>query len=154
MSDSDRQSINPRRAGSVRQFVEARSWLVGFIPSPNVGCFKILGGADHPFAHCFAMRRDERTGVWTLVEHSIAGLAVEVWNDQQAGAFIQHTMEHGHLLLVASRRREVSLVAPLLQTCTSVIKALLGVRAPWVFTPRGLHRQLVKLGAETISEGP
>ena len=148
------QHISPVRAGSVRQFVEARSWLVGFIPSPNVGCFRLLGGANHPFAHCFAMRRDERSGVWTLVEHSIAGLAVEVWNDQQAGAFIEHTLERGHLLYVASRRREVSLVAPLLQTCTSVVKALLGVRAPWVITPRGLYRLLTQMGAEPLSEGP
>jgi hypothetical protein len=51
------------------------------------------------------------------------------------------------VLRVASRRDRLN--APAFGFCGGSMKALLGIRS-WALTPRGLYRELLRRGAETV----
>ena len=130
--------------------MRAESWLVGFLPSPNRGVYKILAGAGEPTSHCYALRFDAKAGVWLLAEHSVMGLDLRTLPEESAQRLISTTLEHGHLLHCPGARRRPSRWPPLLLTCTAAVKALLGVRDWRIVTPAQLRSALLKRGAQAL----
>src|SRR5262245_266168 len=115
-------------------------WLVGFCPSPNRGIWRLLAGRG-PLSHCFAMRYDAPFWHWMLIDHSVQGLHVSLLASNEASGLMALCRDKGVLLEMTSRRyRQWLPITPF--TCVTTIKQLLGVRAPWTWTPRRLYGAL------------
>ena len=92
-------------------------------------CFVVLGRGDHwiicnPFSH------------YTDLE------VVHGFTSAELAAWYRH---YGLRVVETMARMPPPRCAPLRPfTCVEVVKRALGLRAPWVFTPRQLHRYLVQ----------
>lgn len=103
---------------------------------------------DKDYLHCFALTYDHAADCWLVVDPNRAiteAYAIPgdpgrypMSDDEMAWYtdIVPFDAEPRHGL------RARSVLAPF--TCVEVIKSLLGVRWPWVLTPRQLHRRLVK----------
>jgi hypothetical protein len=101
-----------------------------------------LGGLRRGFRHCFVALRE--SSAWVTcdpLKDRIELRALPIPADFDLGRFYA---ERGHIVLHGLTRpglpRGPAVVVPL--TCVTVAKRLLGVRAPWVLTPRQLWRHL------------
>jgi hypothetical protein len=119
------------------------------LPAPTVlvmfadyaGC-PWLRGLRRGFRHCFVVMRTD--SIWLACEplkDRIELDALALPDDFDLAAFYH---EQGHQVLLGQRpppkaRRRFA-VAPL--TCVSVVKRLLGIDAPWVWTPWQLYLHL------------
>jgi hypothetical protein len=109
-----------------------------------------LHGLRRGFRHCFAVLRD--CDAWLAcdsLKDRIELFVLPVAADIDLASFYR---AQGHRVLIGttqpmSRRRSFS-IAPL--TCVTVVKRLLGVRAPWVLTPWQLFRHLERDGRRFV----
>ncbi len=62
-------------------------------------------------------------------------------------------LEHGASIVRVFTRPQWAYNPRGLHTCVSVVKHALGVRAPWVWTPKQLHQYLIRQGAEPLRRG-
>lgn len=100
------------------------------------------------FAHVFALKwaGDQ----WLMVHPRIGYLEVQAlpyYDEQDIDQIVQdleidHTHKVGFERLNKQRTRTPWLLW--VWTCTEQVKALLGIRAVWVFTPRQLHRYVTR----------
>lgn len=126
--------------------MRANDWLVGFLPSPNRGVYRLFAGKSH----CFCLRFDVSFNRWLLVEHSVVGLDVQIIAEYQAEAIIGSCLAHGSLLRVKGGRKTIVQRPAILMTCTEVVKAQLGIRDWRIWTPNQLRSALLKRGARSI----
>lgn len=124
--------------------MRAQTWLVGFLPSPNSGVYRLFAGKSH----CFCFRYDPSFCRWLLVEHSVVGLDVRIMAEYQAEHLIQTCLKHGHLIRVKGGPKKIVIRPPLLMTCTEVVKSQLGIRDWRIWTPNQLRSALLKRGAK------
>lgn len=126
--------------------MRANDWLVGFLPSPNRGVYRLFAGKSH----CFCLRFDAKAACWLLVEHSVVGLDVQALSDAQARAIIATCLEHGSILKAKGGPKTIVQRPPVLMTCTEVVKAQLGIRDWRIWTPGQLRSALLRRGARPI----
>lgn len=124
--------------------LSARSALVVFVG--HADC-RWLGFLRAGFRHCFVVVRDG--GAWVTcdpLKDRIELSLLPLRPDFDLAAFYAgrgHTVLLG--LTTPGRPRQPFGVAPM--TCVTVVKRLLGVRAPWVVTPWQLCRHLRTAGS-------
>jgi hypothetical protein len=113
-----------------------------------------LGGLRAGFRHCFVALHDG--GTWVTcdpLKDRIELRALPLPADFDLGSFYAR---RGHIVLRGLTRpglpRGSVAVVPL--TCVTVAKRLLGVRAPWVLTPRQLWRHLRGAGHGFVEVRP
>lgn len=124
------------------------AWLVCFCGSPWPPFQRLFGGRDN-LAHVFAMRYDELTSRWTLLEYTMLGINSHPVPDDVAEWLIDHCLDNGAVLRFVSERA-VWWFPPLVVSCVSVLKSALRIKAPLVWTPRALYHELVRRGADVI----
>lgn len=93
------------------------------------------------FRHCYALRCDR--GVWVAVDGSLPCLSVDILPfspDNRPYAPRGGTIIHVNALVQPETFRTPQLIAPF--TCVEVCKAVLGIRAPFVWTPWQLYRHV------------
>lgn len=95
------------------------------------------------FRHCFAVLR---TGpLWVTCEPLKDRIDLDLLNLPPEFDLARFYADQGHRVLCGRRPlptpRYSFALAPL--TCVTVVKRLLAIRAPWVFTPAQLHAHLV-----------
>lgn len=130
------------------------------LPAQWVVAFPADAALLRPAWWACLLRRDRRhvvafraltPGHTLLVNHTGTVLAVEVL-PQSADAFAEMLQaQHGAVLLApppAAARSGPALRGPM--TCVEAVKALLGIRAPFVLTPEQLACHLVRAGARWV----
>ena len=127
----------------------AGTWYVAFVPAPNRGIYRWLGGFDPTAAHCYAFRPDTESQHWLFAEHSALGLDVRMFSGEHAGDLIELVLHTGHLVLYRGKARRLRMW-PGPMTCTETIKALLGINSLLTITPKQLLCELLRRGAERI----
>jgi hypothetical protein len=118
-----------------------RRAIVVFVDHADCPWLRLLARG---FRHCFVLVRDGRD--WLLCDPLkdrmlLARIAAPPDFDLAA-----HYAAQGHRVLAGvaghEQGRRMPAVSPL--TCVAVVKRVLGVRAPWILTPRQLHRHLMR----------
>jgi hypothetical protein len=122
------------------------NWLVGFLPSPNRGVYRMFAGKSH----CFCFRYDPSHCRWVLVEHSVVGLDVRILAEYEAERLIHVCLANGSLLSVKGGTKTIVQRPPVLMTCTEVVKSQLGIRDWRIWTPGQLKSALLKRGARSF----
>jgi hypothetical protein len=123
-----------------------RLWLVIFseADSPAWWARFLRSGFRHVYAVSYFADQER----WVCVDPARNRLMVELFTAEQAPRVLARMMETaGAVLRVASRRDRLN--APAFGFCGGSMKALLGIRS-WALTPRGLYRELLRRGAETV----
>lgn len=117
----------------------ARAWVV-FCGEAELWWLKFLRPG---FRHCFALLNDGRNWVTLDPLSSHTEVAVQpVPPDFDLPAWFR---ARGHAVVPAGLRRGHARPAPFAPfTCVEAVKRVLGLHAPFVLTPRQLHRRLVQ----------
>tara|TARA_R110000787_G_scaffold15257_5_gene47094 strand:- start:889 stop:1278 length:390 start_codon:yes stop_codon:yes gene_type:complete len=91
------------------------------------------------FRHCFVAV--EWRGYWIVLDPrpDLPGLHVTQGSEESLRAFYE---AHGFTVLGVTRRRAAFRAPFMAASCVSAVKWLIGARAPFVLTPRQLHRLL------------
>jgi hypothetical protein len=113
-----------------------------------------LGGLRAGFKHCFVALNDGRTWVTCdSLKDRIELRALPLPAEFDLGSFYA---SRGHIVLHGLTRPGLprGLVAVVPLTCVTVAKRLLGVRAPWVLTPRQLWWHLRNAGHGFVEVRP
>ena len=98
-------------------------------------------------------RRSEDTAWWARLVHRDF-THIEIWWALGEGFYVAIRPYHHYLVadvmqgepegvvqpVTALRKHTTSMFPAGLKTCVSVAKAVIGVRAPWIITPRQLYR--------------
>lgn len=93
------------------------------------------------FRHCFALLA--RPGGWVVYNPLSHFTELEVLDDRPASDLMQWLRGQGYRVLACQAAEPVPVPAPWRPyTCVEAIKRVLGLRAPWVFTPWQLYRFL------------
>lgn len=104
------------------------------------------------FRHCFCLLK--RPCGWIVCDPLKAGIRLEAIASYDEQHLLRHYRSLGMLALAGSCIADpggVALLAPL--TCVSLVKRLLGLRAPLVWTPYQLYRALLKHGFTAHEQG-
>lgn len=93
------------------------------------------------FRHCFvAVRRD---GCWVVCNPLSHFTDLDVIGAMPAASLAAWYRERGFRVVETETRVPPPVLAPVRPfTCVEAVKRILGLRAPWVFTPRQLYRHL------------
>jgi hypothetical protein len=105
------------------------------------------------FRHCYAMRRAEKFEGWIIINPVSSGVDVQEVDDQNltvAGhtfssyaQFVDAMVAAGRAYRVESQQQAGRYWKPRgLFSCVGVIKHLLAMEAPWVWTPWQLYKHL------------
>ncbi|MFO1152109.1 MAG: hypothetical protein U1E42_00385 [Rhodospirillales bacterium] len=99
------------------------------------------------FRHCFvAISRGDH---WIICNPFSHYTDLEVVHGTTAAAMAEWFCHHGLRVVETVARTPPPRCAPLRPfTCVEVVKRTLGLRAPWVFTPRQLHRHLIQIAGQ------
>lgn len=113
--------------------------LVVFADDNTLKCLRPL---RRGFRHCFvAVRRD---GCWILCNPLSHFTDLDVIGAMSPAALAEWYRGRGFVVVETEVVVPPPVLAPLrLFTCVEVVKRTLGLRAPWVFTPRQLYRHLM-----------
>jgi len=125
-------------------------WFVAFLPRHSLtGCAWWARFLHPSFRHVLACRAlDLETTL--LVNHTGRHLVVEI-EDRSAGHVLRELLAEGASVLAVecpATPGGALLRGPM--TCVEVVKAALGLRAPWTLTPRQLARRLRRAGAAPV----
>jgi hypothetical protein len=98
------------------------------------------------FRHCFvAVRRGDHWVICNPFSHYTDLDVVCGFTAEELAEWYRH---HGLLVVETMAQTPPPRCAPFRPfTCVEAVKRALGLRAPWVFTPRQLHRHLSPAGA-------
>jgi hypothetical protein len=125
-------------------------WLVAFVPAPAMAR---LAWWQRPlaagFKHCFAFRAAGQDFT-ELVDHTGRFLNLTVL-PCAADDFAAQLLAEGmtvHIVAPMPAAAQAILRGPM--TCVEVVKAVLGIGAPWIITPRQLAAHLERRGAQRI----
>jgi len=122
---------------AARPFAPA-AWVV-FTDAPEMLLLRWMAPG---FRHCFVLLNDGRH--WIAVDPLAACTEVEVLPLPADADVPGWYRERGHAVVRAALRRGLRRPAPFGPfTCVEAVKRVLGLHAPWVLTPRQLHRRLV-----------
>jgi hypothetical protein len=104
---------------------------------------KWLRPLDAGFRHCFvAVRRGDHWIICNPFSHYTDLDVVSGFTADELAAWYRH---HGLHVVETLAKTPPPKCAPLRPfTCVEAVKRALGLHAPWVFTPRQLHRYLVQ----------
>ena len=119
--------------------------------------YRLLGCFKPGFRHCYAMRRAEKFDGWLIINPVSSGIDVQEVDDNKMtvggqefgsyGHFVESVVQSGQAFRVEARCRPGRYVKLRgLFSCVGVIKHLLSMSSPWVWTPWQLYR---KLGGES-----
>jgi hypothetical protein len=109
----------------------------------------------HPgYRHVYAVRAE---GADATMAFSHCGSVLDAGViHEPIGAFLRSRMESQAAFALAlpapSAPRRAVLRGPM--SCVEVVKGLLGIRAPWIVTPRQLARHLRRAGARPVLSNP
>lgn len=126
-----------------------RVWLVGFGPGDRlVRHWTNLFNRRPGWRHVVALSED---GPGTLVVNPLSHrLAIE-WSPTPLGAMVRGAMQRAGMFFVAYETEILPRPIGLrLLTCVEIVKAVLGVRTPFVVTARQLYRWLRARGARPV----
>lgn len=127
----DRRRDNEAPAG------EAAAVVV-FTGETHVKCLRWL---RREFRHCFIVIRDR--GHWIACDPLCHRISLAVLPPCQLAELASLFRQNGHRVIETTARIAPPALAPLRPvTCVEVVKRVLGLRAPWVFTPWQLYRHL------------
>lgn len=103
------------------------------------------------YRHCLACRPigDAQT---LVVNHTGRRLVVDL-APMNAGVFLRELMESAGAWVLAAQAEDEGPGGAMLRgpmTCVETVKAALGIRAPFVITPRQLARHLTRNGARPV----
>lgn len=125
---------------------DTRHWLVVFRDSPVGGWWRWWTAPGR--RHVFAMTAcGDQATLW--FDPLAAGTDVVVTPIPLAEAVARFTAGGATILLCRPRSRVLSIWRP--QTCVEAVKALLGIRAWWVFGTSALLHHLIATGAQPIA---
>lgn len=95
-----------------------------------------------PFQHCFIVRNDFDK-VWTVIEDTPSRLEVHNFLVEDHPTPVSFAKPGS--ICIPAKRKEAKLYrgGPALFTCVEVCKAYLGIRAPFIVTPKQLYRYLL-----------
>lgn len=94
------------------------------------------------FRHCFVAVR--REGCWVVCNPLSHLTDVDVVAALPVATLAAWYRERGFIVVETEVVRPPPRLAPVRPfTCVEAVKRILGLRAPWVFTPRQLHRYLI-----------
>jgi hypothetical protein len=117
-------------------------WVV-FCDAPRVPLLRFL---RPKFRHCFMILRGPH--VWISVDPLLRGLEI-MGHSVRAHPNLPQLLKDQGLTVVRTKNFAGGQVAvlPALFTCVTVVKRVLGLSAPGVFTPYQLYRRLMRDGA-------
>ena len=119
---------------------EGRPALVVFSGRADLPWLRLL---KRGFRHCFVLVDfGER---WIMVDPMSHYTAIEVCPGMAAVDLAEELLRHGLTVVPARTARPEPRPAPWRPyTCVEGVIRILGIRAPWVLTPRQLYRHLTK----------
>jgi hypothetical protein len=127
---------------------DSQYWLVAF-PAQTFGPPPpwYLRRLDARWRHCLALRMVGPDA--TLIAEHIGSFTRLEIQPRKLGDAIRELQEKNAalILLVAEQRPEARAMMRGPLSCVEFVKALLGIRRPWIVTPRQLYRHLRRLGA-------
>lgn len=127
---------NGRRAGGSSARISTA--IVVFVDDTQV---KWLRWLHRGFRHCFIVVRSGRH--WIACDPLCHYTALAVLPPCHPAELISHFRQRGHSVIATTTRNPPPSLAPVRPfTCVEVVKRVLGLRAPWIFTPWQLFRHL------------
>lgn len=116
----------------------ARRALVGFGDATRPRWLKLLTCG---FRHCLVAI--EHGGRWVVCDPRSHWTAIAVLPPMREPDIARHLADAGYLVVPARARAPEPIAQPWRPyTCVEAVKRALGLRAPWVLTPRQLFRRL------------
>ena len=121
-----------------------RKAYVAFTTRTDYKWLQIVLGKSFP--HCSLHIQDDKG--WTSVE-GLAGYTEIFRHDITAGFDLPDMLrKQGMIVVPAPLRRDekvMKILAPSVFSCVELVKRILGLRQPFIITPKQLHRALVKI---------
>lgn len=100
------------------------------------------------FQHCYAFR--DYNGITLIVNHIAPGLLVDATNVKAVECAKAIALQKGETIVLFASRLKPRYTPRGMQSCVSVVKALLGLTAWRVWTPQGLYQYLIANGGVEI----
>ncbi|MGB0670899.1 MAG: hypothetical protein ACPGNT_05340 [Rhodospirillales bacterium] len=115
--------------------------LIVFTDATEISWLRILKPG---FRHCFAMIAEPEG--WIIYDTLAHQTEIVLWRGLSEAEVLTSLCARGNRVVPAILLDAPKKLAPLRPlTCVEAIKRLLGLRAPWVFTPYQLYRRLEKM---------
>ncbi len=96
------------------------------------------------FQHCYAFR--EYHGITLIVNHVAQGLLIDATNVKARDCARAWAADKGDTVVLFASQLKPRYTPRGVQTCVSVVKALIGIGSPRIWTPQGLYDYLIKQG--------
>jgi hypothetical protein len=130
---------------------DSQYWLVAF-PAQTFGAPPpwYLRRLNPRWRHCLALRMAGPDAT-LIAEHLGSFTRLEIQPRKLGDALRELQRANAALILLVPEQRPVAqsmMRGPL--SCVEFVKALLGIRRPWIVTPRQLYRHLRRLGASHV----
>ena len=103
------------------------------------------------FRHCFVVV--PAGGHWIVLDGTAGSLRVEVGLDIGQSAAAYYLRQGLTIIEFDARKRTVLWWPWMFQNCVGCTKAVLGIRAPWVWTPWQLYRHLRRMNIKDNRTG-
>jgi hypothetical protein len=100
------------------------------------------------FQHCYAFR--DYNGITLIVNHIAQGLLVDATNVKAVDCAKAIARDKGETIVLFASRLKPRYTPRGVQSCVSVVKALIGLAAWRVWTPQGLYQYLIDNGGVVI----
>lgn len=100
------------------------------------------------FQHCYAFRA--YNGITLIVNHIAPGLLVDATNVKAVECAKAIAYQKGETIVLFASRLKPRYTFRGMQSCVSVVKALLGIGAWRIWTPQGLYEHLIENGGVVI----
>lgn len=117
--------------------LEDGDYYVVFCDSP----LKWLKWLKKDYRHCFLVR-NEFGKVWTLIQHSTKGLEFSTYLQSDYPSPLDFAGEGASMIKVSRSISEGKLGYFCHMNCVEIVKAAIGVRKTFIFTPYQLYRWL------------
>lgn len=123
-------------------------WIVGFVDCPLPWWYRIF--CRRYFRHCFALRYNERYGLWIFMEWTARGMFVEEYHGPYVDMILEEAAQRGTLVSYKAEPMDQISVPWQPLYCVSWLKHLLNIPG-FAITPYQLFCELRKRGGEVIT---
>jgi hypothetical protein len=113
-----------------------RDYLVFFKRSEHK-VFSPLG----EFGHVFILVKDNRC-IWVGIDPCYDGLSISTLSNEEVAEL---KILYNYIELKNYSAHKFQLYVPMLRSCVSLVKSVLGIRGPFIWTPKQLYKYLSKV---------
>jgi len=120
-------------------------WYVTFVPPSRKSWLTIFGHVQ-----LFGYAGDGLSTTWFFYNPAWTGAEIDIlYHDDDVNLALAAMFTRGETYRIANTGSSRAPILPM-QNCATIVAHFIGLRA---FTPRGLKRQLLRNGAEKVSDG-